>query len=64
MARTPKLTTDIPSHVTRAEKVGRREREEKQAREALEGKVFADLTPAEKDDLLKRLAIRAGLVEE
>jgi hypothetical protein len=28
------------------------------------GKPFADLTGAEKDDLLKMLAIRAGLVEE
>ena len=28
------------------------------------GKKFSDLTPAEKDELLKRLAVTAGLVEE
>lgn len=28
------------------------------------GKVFADLTGPEKDDLLKLLAIRAGIIEE
>lgn len=34
------------------------------AKAAFEGKVFSDLTAEEKDDLLKRLAIMAGLVEE
>jgi len=64
MARAPRLTSDIPAHVVKAEKKGRRERERNQVREALAGKVFADLTPEEKDTLLKQLAIMAGLVEE
>ena len=34
------------------------------AKAAFEGKAFADLTGGEKDDLLKALAIMAGLVEE
>ena len=35
-----------------------------QARVDFEGKVFADLNPPEKDNLLKVLAIEAGLIEE
>lgn len=31
---------------------------------AIAGKAFADLTDQEKDDLLKALAIRAGMIEE
>jgi hypothetical protein len=49
-------------------KVARREarQKQKQVREAAGpmDKVFADLSNAEKDELLKRLAILAGLVEE
>jgi DNA replication protein DnaC len=34
------------------------------ARQAFDGKTFAGLSGAQKDDLLKALAIRAGLIEE
>lgn len=34
------------------------------AKGSFEGKVFGDLNGQEKDDLLKALAIRAGLIEE
>lgn len=35
-----------------------------QVKGSVEGKVFADLNGQEKDDLLKVLAIQAGLIEE
>lgn len=42
----------------------RRKQKQKQDAKAPLGKAFADLSEDEKDDLLKRLAIMAGLVEE
>lgn len=36
----------------------------KVARATFGGKVFADLTGGEKDDLLKQLAIEAGIISE
>jgi hypothetical protein len=35
-----------------------------QVKTSLEGKTFDELTGPEKDDLLKALAIQAGLIEE
>ena len=40
------------------------EKQEKAGKEAFRDKTFADLTNKEKDDLLKQLAIAAGLVLE
>lgn len=64
MARVPSLTSNIPTHVEKAAKTEKRERSKKQIRGAFKEKVFANLTPEEKDDLLKGLAVLAGLVEE
>jgi hypothetical protein len=36
----------------------------KAMKSAFKGKTFASLTSEEKDDLLKALAIRAGIIEE
>lgn len=64
MARTPKLTSDIPSHVEKDEAVQRERGADRADRAVFKGKVFSELTSDEKDDLLKRLAIRAGIMEE
>lgn len=39
-------------------------RSRRETRQAMDGKVFADLTSEEKDTLLKALAIQAGLLKE
>ena len=46
----------------RAERLARRAR--RQAKRDFKDKVFADLTDEEKGDLLKALAIAAGIIEE
>ena len=56
-----KLRDDSAKEERRAAK---RKQKAKQDAAAPLGKAFDDLTGAEKDDLLKRLAIVAGLVEE
>jgi len=42
----------------------RKRRAIRQTKQALNGKVFADLTVEEKDDLLKALAISSGILKE
>ena len=60
------LTKDIKEHSDKkkAEKrLRKQERQSKQIRKTTKKKKFADLTPAEKDDLLKALALRLDLIK-
>lgn len=49
-----------PKHQARAARQTRL----KTAKAGLDGKTFEDLTPKEKDSLLKQLAIQAGLIND
>lgn len=66
MSRSMVRLSDDPGNQERkaARRRKHQEIERRTAASAPLGKVFDDLTAEEKDDLLKRLAIMAGLVEE
>lgn len=60
-----KETTDyIENQKPLHDKVKAKRQGKKDAEVAFAGKVFGDLTGPEKDDLLKALAIQAGIIEE
>lgn len=60
MARTALKTKDDPDHVTRVAKEQRKRARVKRHK----SKKFEDLNATQKDELLKALAVRAGLVED
>lgn len=60
MARQALKGSEDVSH--QARKVGRKRAKSRQ--QELGGKTFESLTPAEKDKLLKHLAVRAGLIDD
>lgn len=66
MARLMRRLKDDPSKTAKRQdrKKERQSRERKADAGQPLGKTFAELTSEEKDDILKRLAIMAGLVEE
>jgi hypothetical protein len=62
MSRTVKLK-EQPAEVARQESLAAR-RERRAKRDEFKDKTFADLTNKQKDDLLKQLAIAAGIISE
>jgi hypothetical protein len=55
---------DLPGRVAALQKKAATKAKADAVKAAKQGSPFASLTPAEKDDLLYVLAVRAGLIEE
>lgn len=65
MARPSPTSKDTPPTGKRAQAIAdRQQRKDAEAlRAQFAGKTFADLLPGEKDDLLKAIAIRLGILD-